>query len=137
MDDEEAARISMKNFGIITPKLRIIPVGSNKFLGKIDISESFMKFNSKKTEIKTIVILDVSGSMGDWVPLVVKDILPKVFQKLNYKNNEKITLLAFDSDCELFNLKIKDLKNSELECRGGTYLCPTLKILERTLDKLL
>ena len=71
----------------------------NGYLGKIDTS-SINSINSKK-DVLFIVILDVSGSMGQLVPRFVNTILPKVLQNLNI--SKEIKLITFSDESHLYN----------------------------------
>lgn len=84
----------------------------------IDNIAEYAPKNQKMVE--TVIILDRSGSMGDSVEKITKQVLPIFFKQLNYKPDDNIHLITFDSVCELLTLTVSGLANLSLKCRGCT-----------------
>ena len=73
-------------------KLEVFPIEEGA-LGKFQLneesnnSENFPKdFMEIKNNLETIIILDISGSMGKEVDRICSKILPSVLKKLNYQD---------------------------------------------------
>ena len=118
------------------PVLRIFPIGQNKFLAKIEVDEALLKEHSTEVECETIVILDRSGSMGNWVEKVCQKLLPKLFTKLGYNSNDSITIIAFDNNATTDTFKIIELKDCDLSARGGTFMKPAIDALAKELSRI-
>jgi hypothetical protein len=81
--------------------------------------------------VHTIVVLDVSGSMGQNVQAIVNFYLPQALTRLGI---EKITLITFTDGAQLYNYTVEDLTASKLKSQGGTYIYPALTMLEKVLE---
>lgn len=92
----------------------------DEFIGVMDISK--LPLSSSKVKCETVVILDRSGSMGQNVERIARNILPKFFEKLNYKSDEIIHLITFDSVIEYYNLTVGNFVDFEIQCQGCTYM---------------
>ena len=111
--------------------LKIYKSGKD-FVGKIDTSK--IKSISQKKDIKFIVILDVSGSMGDTVPLFINTILPLFLEKLDIK--EDINLITFSNNSDLYIGNIDFFKELNLEANGCTYMNKAIDQLEKILSEI-
>lgn len=74
--------------------------------------------------------------MGQWVGRVTKQILPEAFLKLGYNEKDKITLLAFDDECEIHNFTVASLGDCPLRARGGTEMKPAIEALKTYLKSV-
>ena len=83
-----------------------------------------------------ILILDISGSMGDYVNEIITKVMPKVFELLKYPENKKFYFIGFESDIHYYEWTKKDFLNSELECLGGTSMQKVPLTLEKVLEKI-
>ena len=102
----------------------------NGFLGKIDTS--YINSINTKKDILFIVILDVSGSMGELVPRFVNTILPKVLHNLNIRN--EIKLITFSDESHLYNGDADFFKVLQVNAKGFTYMSYSFKFLKDILD---
>ena len=116
---------------------------SQGVIGKfiLDKSEDILALentNNKnfKEDIETIIILDISGSMGDEVKRITSKILPLFFEKLNYDKNENILMIMFESRAYVENDSIKNIFSKTYTSKGGTNFYPALLKLEEHLSKL-
>ena len=108
--------------------------GMNDFIIEMNVS----KCNNKKPtkEPKFIIILDKSGSMGHFVHSLISRIIPRALNLLNYRDNDIIHLITFDSYSNSYNMTVNELKkNNNITGRGGTYMENTYKILRSILDE--
>ena len=105
----------------------------NGYIGKLTLNLSKdNKSNDRlltKSNVSTIVILDRSGSMGNSVPRFVNQILPSIFQSLNYSDNDPITLITFDSTANKYTIPVKQLGSFAIKCQGQTYMAPGIVTL--------
>ena len=100
------------------------------YVGKIDTSKIKSTYQTK--DIKFIVILDVSGSMDDSVPLFVNIILPNILEKLDIKDD--INLITFSNKSDLYTGSIDFFRNLNLEAEGCTYMKHSIDQLEKILS---
>ena len=107
-------------------------------LEKSEVILAIENTNNKKfkEDIETIIILDISGSMGNEVARITSNILPFVFKKLKYDDNENILMIMFESQAHAQNDSIKNIFSKTYTSRGGTAFYPALLKLEKHLDKL-
>ena len=116
--------------------LRIFPIGSSGFIGKINVTNNMLKECSIRSEYSTVVLLDRSGSMRGWVRKITRELLPKALLSLGYSQKDKIIILAFDDVVEKVVLTVEDLKNCELRARGGTCMKPAVDQLKSILKEV-
>lgn len=109
-------------------KLNIYPV-NNEFIASIDTSSNQ---NLEQKNVETVIILDKSGSMGLSVIKIIRKILPKFFEILKYDPEQEINLIAFESQTEVFKIKVKEFNDYKMFCGGGTAMAPAVTEL-RTL----
>ena len=85
---------------------------------------------------QTVVILDRSGSMGNEVSRITSRLLPAMFRKLRYKDEDQIVLITFDSigSCEEF--RVWQLEGLALSARGCTEMSTGLAKLMEYFPKL-
>jgi hypothetical protein len=105
------------------------------YLAKINIPDSTVVKNHKSTTMnpKMIIILDRSGSMGQNVKRLVNIILPKVIHNLGYTDDDKITLITFDTTSEIYEMNISQMKSCNIASRGRTMFKPALQLLNKYL----
>jgi hypothetical protein len=116
-------------------QVEIVPMGPSGFLGKIIVNDAMISQYSQASKFATIVILDQSGSMGDWVQRVIRELLPKVFDGLEYNPEEVVYLLPFDNRCRIIEMKVCDFSGCKnIGPGGGTYMVPVMCKLEHLLD---
>ena len=112
-------------------ELKIYKSG-NGYIGKLDTS----KMNSNKSnnqDLIFIIILDVSGSMGQTVQRFVNIILPNLLQKLDIKND--INLITFSNDVKLYKGDSVYFSKMEINAYGCTYMNNTIDELEKIFSK--
>jgi hypothetical protein len=88
------------------------------FLGKIDVIDQGAK--QKDSAVDTVVILDRSGSMGSQVARIVNKLLPSVFDKLGYKPDQQVTIIAFDDRIQTIVVDVKELPMFRIGSGGST-----------------
>ena len=122
--------------------LNIYPVNKGRASYIVQINtdnlvESTNKSNGKpsgrKDDALTIVILDVSGSMGQNVRRVITDYLPNALE--NLKNIDNIHLITFSDRAKVVEHTIDSLKASTQGTEGCTYMTPAIDILGDLLGK--
>ncbi|CAF4248244.1 unnamed protein product [Rotaria sp. Silwood2] len=102
------------------------------FIGKLSLttSDETLLSNSK---VATIVILDRSGSMGNFVSRFVNRILPRIFKTLEYANDQTITLITFDDNANKYTIPVKELPKFKIQSQGCTYMAPAISMLIQTI----
>ena len=82
-----------------------------------------------------IMILDVSGSMSSYVHNLVTNIIPRGLNLLNYKDNDNIHLITFESTVKSYNMTVGQLKNdNNIQGMGGTYMSGVYNFVKSILD---
>ena len=64
------------------------------------VAELFLKERenqSKLNDIELILIVDRSGSMGQYYPKIFQKVMPLLLDKINYPQNKKVHFITFES----------------------------------------
>jgi len=102
---------------------------------EINMVSPFEKHNIKKDGLETILILDVSGSMGLQVSRLCEKIIPKFLENLSYKENEKIYFIMFESSTTVQYDTIENIFSKKYKSLGSTYFLPALEKLDKILEE--
>jgi hypothetical protein len=105
----------------------------NGYVAKLNVPKQMIK---SKSQCETIIIFDRSGSMGSNVQKLYNEILPKVFEKLNYSANDNITALLFDSNLNIYHETIDTMKNRYVRSGGCTYMTKAVNYLQEYFDTI-
>lgn len=82
-----------------------------------------------------ILICDISGSMGKYSHFLMTRIIPKALNLLNYKDNDYIHIITFDSNSLLYNIKINDLKKKKsFNGRGKSRMANSYKLVKNIIQ---
>ena len=103
------------------------------YVNEINISESLINAKTNSASAEFIVILDISGSMDSDVKRIITQILPNMLTKLNYQDDDIIHLITFDSWVEYHPMTKKQLENSTIKDRGGTYMSEVFDELSKII----
>ena len=102
----------------------------NSFIGKIfldnNLISDFKSFNS----LCTIVIIDVSYSMGTSVYIIIKEILYNLFKKLNYLEKYEIYFILFSDKIQLIKTNYNNMLNIKIDFSANSNLNLALNELE-------
>jgi len=105
------------------------------YLCKINISDNLS--GSSTPDITTIVILDQSGSMSSSMKIITQAFLPQLFTKLNYKDNQPITLITFNDSSEIITHDFSEIKKGiDIVPSGCTYMQKALINLKFFLENV-
>ena len=85
---------------------------------------------------QTVVILDRSGSMAGEVRRVTTKLLPAVFRKLRYEEDDRIVLITFDSCGSCEEYRVGELAGLPIDSRGCTEMSTGLQKLIDYFPKL-
>ena len=110
----------------------------DNYIGKISIAPSLFEKNTSFDDLTTIIVLDTSGSMGLTLQRIVNKILPMSFSKLQYKDDNEIKLVLFNSTTKEYKKTVKELSSFKIQPMGLSYLTPAIqeieKIIQGTID---
>jgi uncharacterized protein YegL len=120
---------------LIKVSLQLYP-SLNGFIGKINVKTDENKESLLASDIKTYIILDVSGSMGQNVGRIVNKLLPGMLYNLKYKDDDFVTIITFGSKVQIYYKSVKELYNLPIGPDGMTYMCPAIKQLGELINKL-
>ena len=108
--------------------------GMNDYLLEITITKVDKNIMPPLPEF--ILILDISGSMEDYVHNLVTKIIPRGLNLLNYKDSDIIHLITFQSYAELNEMTIGQLKNdTSIKGKGNTSMSGVYKLVKKVLNK--
>ncbi len=93
-----------------------------------------MKEQLNKSEF--ILILDISGSMGNYANDIIRKVMPKVFDLLKYPENKKFYFIGFESYVHYYEMTKNDFLYSTITGSGGTSMQNVPSKLEEILEKL-
>jgi uncharacterized protein with von Willebrand factor type A (vWA) domain len=99
---------------------------------KLQIPQMKEQFNNSEF----ILILDLSGSMGDYVNQIITRVMPKVFDLLKYPENKKFYFIGFESYIHYYEMTKNDFLYSTITGNGGTSMQNVPSKLEEILEKL-
>ena len=101
------------------------------------VAELFVKERedqSKANDIELIMIVDRSGSMGQYYTKIFKKVMPLLLEKIHYPENKKVHFITFDSEIEHRKITKNEFINAEKEnARGCTYMHGVFSELEKIL----
>ena len=107
----------------------------NNFIGKIfldnNLISDFKSFNS----LCTIVIIDVSYSMGTSVYIIIKEILYNLFKKLNYLEKYEIYFILFSDKIQFIKTNYNEMLNIKFDFSANSNLNLALNELENIFIK--
>ena len=104
----------------------------NGYIGKLDISK--LNVSKLNQDLVFIIILDVSGSMGQTVPRFVNIILPNLLQKLDITSS--INLITFSDEVKIYKGDYNYFSTLELKAYGCTYMNKAIDELEKIFLKI-
>ncbi len=107
--------------------------GLNHTVLKVDIKKNVEEGSKFSSDCEFIFVLDKSSSMNGYVNDILTRVFPKVYDKLNFKEDKKINLLTFDSYITIYIYNKNDFKNSTLSGGGSTYMSQIPTELEKIL----
>ncbi|AYV80409.1 MAG: hypothetical protein Harvfovirus1_34 [Harvfovirus sp.] len=115
-------------------RLKLFPA-FNGYVGKLITGEDLKHVFGKKCFVETIVILDISGSMGANVEKIIREVLPKTFLKIGYAPSDKITLITFHDNATTYTTPIATLSKSTITAGNRTYMSDAIKNLKEYLAR--
>ena len=93
-----------------------------------------MQNQSKLNDIELIMIVDRSGSMGQWYTKIFQKVMPLLLDKINYPPNKKVHFITFDSEIENRKITKEEFINAKNEkARGCTYMQGVFEELEKII----
>ena len=90
---------------------------------------------SKLKDIELIMIVDRSGSMGQFYTKIFQKVMPLLLEKIHYPQNKKVHFITFDSNIESRKLTKEEFMNPAKEnARGCTYMQGVFQELEKIIS---
>ena len=106
-------------------------IGEN-LICTIQVSSKVEK--SERRRENAVLILDCSGSMGNWVQRSVSA-WQQALKAQHYEEEDEVHIIEFESETKMSSHKVKDLNMLDLRNRGGTYMAGVVFELETVLNK--
>jgi len=114
-------------------KVKGYPVGPD-LLCQLDIDFDLThKKKQKKATRVPVLVLDCSGSMGNWVQRCL-DSWNSGLTELGFGPDEDAHIIEFESGVTERKLKVKDLKDYRSRSRGGTSMTPVVMPLKKVIS---
>jgi len=111
----------------------------------IRIDASYTKSDGEKKQQPSlpmpVIVLDRSGSMGQWVSRMIRDIFPALLRMAGYDGEQPVILITFDSAVERVKYcgrdpTVEDLPNlKDINSRGATHMAPSIEKLAAVLNE--
>jgi len=137
--------------------LNIYPAGSGQapFIGQIEINDIMptrsdvnvednkpvnyfdtgsIKKSCNISDVETIVILDVSASMGSAVNKIITTYLPNALEKLGYGSDDTVKIITFSNQSKIMNLNLSQMRMSINSYEGATYMTPAIYNLRNVIS---
>jgi hypothetical protein len=115
------------------PVLNVYP-DANGYIGQINIPQGYAQLKHELVDF--IVILDISGSMGENISRILNIILPTVLENLGYNITTKIGLITFNNCATRYKITIPGLKKLNLDASGGTCMQYSILYLKNAITEL-
>ena len=128
-DDDNNNKIYKNNASGISFENKVL----SETVVKIEIEES----EENKNIGEFILILDTSESMGEYVPQILNEVMPKVLNNLNL-SKKKIHLITFSDTTKYYCVTKNDFKTIGIKASGYTQMLgviPKLKEIIETINK--
>lgn len=115
---------------------------SNKFFQNKRLNHTILKFEIKEETIinninsEFIFICDCSDSMSKYSNIIITKVIPKVFEKINYLNEQIIHLIIFRNDVDYIKIRVIDLKDSKISGFGNRCISKIPEILKLIFDSI-
>ena len=78
--------------------------------------------------VRFILILDRSLSMGSNVERIMRDIMPRVCERLRVPRHAKVCVVAFDSSVEIQRLTVDEIRTCGLKAEGLTRMAKAVEL---------
>ncbi len=102
------------------------------------VGELYLKeredLNAKSNNIELIMIVDRSGSMGQYYTKIFAKVMPLLLEKIHYPQNKKVHFITFDSSIEYRTIDKNGFLNPVNEKpRGCTYMHGVFEKLDKII----
>ena len=118
------------------PRILAAQIGSDMLcqaiLGSKNPSNNKM-IDTKKIAKIPILILDSSGSMGNWVQTTINS-WQTALRRLNYPEEHETIIIKFESNTKITRHKLKQLDKLKMRSKGGTCIAGVPEELARILE---
>ena len=136
--------------------LNIYPTGAALFIGQIQVDDVLPvsevdhkndkpvnyfdsgRVQSKKScnisDVETIVILDVSASMGSAVNRTITKYLPNALANLGYGLDDRVKIITFSNQSRVLDMSLRQMKISSKSYEGATYMTPAIYNLRNIIS---
>lgn len=130
MDEDEASH--KMEHPVDEVKVKGYPVGPD-LLCQLEINDDLSKKKKKKKATRVpVLVLDCSGSMGNWVQRCL-DSWEAGLTELGFGPDEECHVIEFESEVTEKTLKVKELSKQNVRCRGCTNMTPVVGPLKKVV----
>lgn len=99
----------------------------NGFIGQLYVEKEADGRLVNNNDVETIILLDVSGSMGQEVKRLVNDYIPNALKLANFDSTQTIKLVTFSDTSKVSEESIASLEASIQRSEGCTSMVPGIK----------
>ncbi|KAI8591401.1 hypothetical protein BDZ88DRAFT_505463 [Geranomyces variabilis] len=100
-----------------------------------DVTLTNEKMSGKTAVLPTpVLVVDVSGSMGQHANRLIQSLLPNALESLHYPADTRVHIVTFESNTVHDNMTITGLRNYKNYNQGGTQMSGVPKILQHILE---
>lgn len=111
----------------------VVHSAGNKYVGKLNITET-MRRSTRVQPPQRVIIMDNSGSMGQWSKRMVNTVFPIFLQRLGAKEDEPLLLILFSDRSSSHHIKVGSLSQFPMPGQGGTKMQGVFHELQSQLD---
>ena len=108
------------------------------YIGKLFIESDKTDhiYSVNKNNVHTIIIMDVSGSMGDYVQKIITRYIPDTLLKLKYDQiKDLITLITFSHCSNIYTYSGIRLRSCTQKAEGTTYMSHAITNLRKVINE--
>lgn len=106
----------------------------NGYVGQLHISETAPK-SEKMRPPQRVIIMDNSGSMGQWSRRMANGVFPEMLRLLGAAPDEPLLLILFSCAASHHHMKVADLNSFVLPPQGSTNMQGVFQKLQTELDE--
>ncbi|KAJ3201220.1 hypothetical protein HDU82_008279 [Entophlyctis luteolus] len=83
-----------------------------------------------------VIVLDNSGSMGNYAKLLANDILPHALESVGYQAKDRVLLITFETTARIYHTTVDAMQKLPVHSMGGTNMAPAVTLLLSEFKKM-
>ena len=116
------------------PPRSVLEEDNNKPVNYFDSGRVQSKKSCNVSDVETIIILDVSASMGSAVNRTITKYLPNALANLGYDLDDRVKIITFSNQSRVLDMSLRQMKISSKSYEGATYMTPAIYNLRNIIS---